>query len=103
MDLLANVGALLADTQSLLTRLQDGDAADANDGDFFAADASTSPGRQASPSPVPAPSAVQPADEVASDEVYEFQVLTVTYCLSLRSRNFSVLWLVFQCHRSTAS
>ncbi|BDA42626.1 probable phosphoinositide 3-kinase regulatory subunit 4 [Coccomyxa sp. Obi] len=76
VDLLANVGALLADTQSLLTRLQDGDAADADDGDFFAADPSTSPGRQASPSPDSAPSSAQPAqpaDEVATDEVYEFQ------------------------------
>lgn len=77
VDLLANVGALLADTQSLLTRLQDGDAADADDGGFFAADPSTSPGRQASPSPNSSPSAAQPAqpaDEVATDEVYEFQV-----------------------------
>lgn len=77
VDLLANVGALLADTQSLLTRLQDGDAGDADDGDFFAADASTSPGRQPSPSPQSAPIAAQPAqpaDEVATDAVYEFQV-----------------------------
>ncbi|KAK9909837.1 hypothetical protein WJX75_008190 [Coccomyxa subellipsoidea] len=77
VDLLANVGALLADTQSLLTRLQDGDTGDANDGDFFAADPSISPGREASPAPNPAPSAAAqgspPADEVATDEVYEFE------------------------------
>lgn len=77
VDLLANVGALLADTQSLLTRLQDGDTGDANDGDFFAADPSISPGREASPAPNPAPSAAaqgSPVGEVATDEVYEFEV-----------------------------
>ncbi len=78
VDLLANVGALLADTQSLLTRLQDGDSADANDGDFFAADPSISPGREASPAPNAA--AELPPDEVATDEVYDFEVRPHTPC-----------------------
>lgn len=75
MDLLANVGALLADTQSLLTRLQDGDGGDLEDGDFFAAE--THDVRQ----PTPPPSgSEQGADsgslpeEIATDNFYEFQV-----------------------------
>lgn len=86
VDLLANVGALLADTQSLLTRLQDGAEGDADgdgdDGAFWAAaDASVLPGRQPSPSPTGTAAGsgqmqqgLLPADEVATDEVYEYQV-----------------------------
>ncbi len=94
MDLLANVGALLADTQSLLTRLQEGDdaatSAEAEDdsGGFFAA--LDAPGRQPSPAPGAAAAAAAAvaagADETATDEVFEFQVgfgckVTFTHCL----------------------
>lgn len=80
VDLLANVGALLADTQMLLTRLQDDAAASAEDteddsGGFFAA--ADAPGREPSPAPgaaAPAAAAArQAAEETATDEVYEFQ------------------------------
>lgn len=92
MDLLANVGALLADTRTLLTRLQDGEDADsaaaghdAEDGDdahggFFAgggADGNAPGGRPSPGAPhggVAAGTAGAAEDDVAVDEVYEFQV-----------------------------
>ena len=92
VDLLANVGALLADTRSLLTRLAEGDASDGannDDGGFF--EAIDAPGRQLSPVPPGAAAAANASqlaglgdavdDETAVDEVYEFQV---RYCWSLR-------------------
>lgn len=84
---MANVEALLADTQTLLARLQEGDPAGADDDTFFAADPSRSLHmRRPSPEPGAGPSAAQPGsalpasvtgrpeEEEAIEVVYEFQV-----------------------------
>lgn len=78
---MANVEALLADTQTLLARLQEGESGGpADDDTFFAADPSRSMNlRQPSPKPQADASLASPADsppdEEATEEVYEFQVL----------------------------
>ena len=76
---MANVEALLADTQTLLARLQEGESGGAEDGTFFAADPSRSMSLR-QPLPEPQPDAPLPAsagsspEDSATDEVYEFQV-----------------------------
>jgi hypothetical protein len=78
VDLLANVGALLADTQSLLTRLQDGDGGEVEDGGFFAAD-TPFPLREPSPLPPERDACPQSAlDEITTEEFYEFQVISMS-------------------------
>ena len=78
-DLMVNVDTLLADTQSLLARLQEAGSGGAEDDAFFAADPSRSMSlRQPSPEPqldpsLPASASSSP-EESATDEVYEFQV-----------------------------
>ena len=76
---MANVEALLADTQALLARLQEGESGGPDDETFFAADPTKSISLvRALPEPqadtaLPA-SASSNLDEEATDEVYEFQV-----------------------------
>ena len=86
---MANVDALLADTQTLLARLQEAEPGGAEDGTFFAADPSRSMSLR-QPSPEPQPDAPLPAsagawpEDSATDEVYEFQVgqpSLITVCL----------------------
>ncbi len=79
-DLMVNVDTLLADTQSLLARLQEAESGGAEDDTFFAADPSRSMMSLRQPSPEPQPDPPLPAsassspEENATDEVYEFQV-----------------------------
>ena len=76
---MANVDALLADTQALLARLQEGESGAPDDETFFAADPTKS---ISLPRPLPEPqadtalpaSASSNLNEEATDEVYEFQV-----------------------------
>ena len=82
-DLMANVEALLADTQTLLARLQSTESGGADDDTFFALDPRGSMSLR-QPSPEPQLDAALPAsasscpEEVATDEVYEFQVRNTT-------------------------
>ena len=76
---MANVEALLADTQALLARLQEGESGCPDDETFFAADPTKSISLHR-PLPEPQADTALPAsassnlDEEATDEVYEFQV-----------------------------
>ena len=79
---MANVDALLADTQALLARLQEGESGAPDDETFFAADPTKSislprplPEPQADPA-LPASASIN-LDEETTDEVYEFQVRTL--------------------------
>ena len=76
---MANVEVLLADTQTLLARLQEAESGGADDDTFFAADPSRSMSLHQPPLE-PQPDASLPAsassspEENATDDVYEFQV-----------------------------
>jgi hypothetical protein len=78
-DIMANVEALLADTQALLARLQEGESGGPDDETFFAADPTKSISLHR-PLPEPQADTALPAsassnlDKEATDEVYEFQV-----------------------------
>ncbi len=95
-DLMVNVDTLLADTQTLLARLQEAESGGAEDDTFFAADPSRSMSlRQPSPEPQPDPSlpasASSSPEESATDEVYEFQVRASPSCLGCTEA-----WLLLQ-------
>lgn len=94
-DLMANVEALLADTQTLLARLQEAESGGAEDDTFFAADPSRSMSlRQSSPEPHPdahlPASASSSPEENATDEAYEFQVRAIPSCQGCTDAR--VLW-----------
>ena len=98
---MANVEALLADTQALLARLQEGESGGADDETFFAAD----PARSISlhgPMPEPHAETALPAsassdpDKEATDEVYEFQV-SIVKLAAVSPRGTSALPLQLSC------